>query len=190
MNEINIDAGVKLLLDRYEKCSPSDITYGRHWYMKVHDYSVILSSKYNCTVKQAAGVIATLSPRNKWQDNLKDAENVISAYSQGNDLKKVPLSSPYVKIDKCIKILQQGIDPDTILVQKSRSFYRCIFYPLTKEVCVDVWAARALEYREKWIPYKVYPQLQECYIIAADKLDIIPHVLQAIIWVNIRGKPD
>lgn len=190
MSEIDIDKGVSLLLDRYEKCSKSDITYGRHWYMQAHDFAQTLSVKYGCTLRQAAGVLATLSPRNKWKDNKIDAENVIKAWSEDKGLQFVKLSTPYVKIDKCIKILRQNIDPDTILVQKSRSFYRCIYYPLTKEVCVDVWAARALEYTERWIPYKVYPDLQKCYQIAAEKLNLIPHVLQAIIWVNIRGKHD
>lgn len=190
MSEINIEEGKNLLLERYSKCTPEEITHGRHWYMKAHDFAQELSVNFGSSLRQSAGVIACLSPRNKWADNKEDALTIIQEWGTGGFYKEQKPSSPYANMEKAIKVLEDDVDPDEILVQKSRSFYRCIYYPLTKEVCVDVWAARALNFKERWIPRKVYPQLQKCYELAAKELDILPHVLQATIWVNIRGKPD
>lgn len=185
--DFDVEEGKALLLSKYEKCTSEDRVYGRFWYLRAHDFAQTLSVNYGCSSRQSSGVIAVLSPRNKWKDNKKDAENVIKAHSEGEDLNSVKLSSPYVKVEKCIRILEKDKNPDEILVQKSRSFYRCIYYPLTKEVCVDVHAARALNFRERWIPKKVYPLLQESYQLAAEELGLHPHVLQATIWIRMRN---
>lgn len=189
--KIDINAGAKLLLDRFNSSSNEEKQQGKVWYLNAHDFAVRLSVLYGCSIRQASGVIATLSPRNKWNGNKIDAENVILAWKAGKDLNSVKLSSPYPKVEKCIKILEQNIDPDKILVQKSRSFYRCVYYPTSiTEVCVDAHSARCLNFHERWIPKPLYPKLQEAHRIAAKELGILPNVLQATTWINQRGFHD
>jgi hypothetical protein len=42
-----------------------------------------MAQRYNVTLETAAGVIAALSPNNRWERNLIDADSMIRAYSIG-----------------------------------------------------------------------------------------------------------
>ena len=50
---------------------------GANWYESAHKIALNLADNYGLTLQTAAGVIAALSPRNKWTRNVIDAENLI-----------------------------------------------------------------------------------------------------------------
>lgn len=180
---------VELLVNKWNKATLDQKRQGRTWYLKAHDFALGLAYKYEFTLTQTAGVIAALSPRNKWAENQKDAGVALTAFNEGKNIHDIKLSSTHPNRDNVIRILK-GVDPDKTLGQKSRSFYRCIFNPLTDEVCVDVWAARAVNYQEKWIAKKDYPVLQKYYQLGAKEVGTLPPIFQATIWICERGKAD
>ena len=64
----------------------ADYAEGKAWYARALTAAQRLAEDYDITVKTAAGVITALSPRNKWDRNLLDAEKIISVYvSAGAD---------------------------------------------------------------------------------------------------------
>ena len=57
-----------------------DWSEGKAWYATAHEAAQHISTLYSITTATAAGVIAALSPRNKWARNLNDAEQLISTF--------------------------------------------------------------------------------------------------------------
>lgn len=182
------------LLTIWEKVTDKQYSKGKNWYLKARDFAIILSCSANTkelNLVQTCGVVAALSPRNKWSDNQLDAVNVLKDWIEDKDLKETKLSSPYPKIENVIRILE-GVYPTKTLGQKARSFFNCIFNPLCDDVCIDSWAARAAGYNEKWISKEDYPVLQDYYREAAKSVGLghTPALFQAIIWVTYRGSAD
>lgn len=184
---VDVETGVDLVLQWWHKATPKQVKQGRTWYLAAHDEALRLAFKYGFHLQIVAGVIAALSPRNKWQDNLKDANFVLrcAANNRLGYITSNRLSSPYPNLDNVFRILA-GVNPDKTLGQKAKSFYRCIYNPLTDEVCVDTWAARAVNYTDRWIQKEHYPILQSYYSHAAEEIGTLPPVMQATVWVTIR----
>lgn len=183
---------VDRLLSKWDRCTNLQKRQGRTWYLSAHDFALGLAFTYNKTLQYTAGIIAATSPRNKWADNKKDAQRVIeyAYYHQGSvDWDVLKLSSQTPKPETINRVLS-GRNPDRSLGQKSKSFYRCIVNPLTDEVCVDHWAAKALGHTERWVSIEQYPQYQYYYQVAAEEASTIPSVFQATIWIFERGSHD
>jgi hypothetical protein len=188
---MNEEQAIENLLKIWEKKTDKQFEEGINWYPKARDFAIILSASstvVNVNLVKACGVIAALSPRNKWEDNKADALRVLHELHEGKDITKTKLSSPHPKIDNVIRILN-GVHPTKTLGQKGRSFFNCIYNPLVDDVCVDSWAARACGYTEKWISREDYPILQNYYREAAKAVGMgfTPALFQAIIWVTYRG---
>jgi hypothetical protein len=76
----------------YALASVDEIITGTHWYEHAKEAAQRLSDTYGFTESVCIGVIAALSPRNKWSRNLVDAENLIEAYNAD------PNSAQHVKV--------------------------------------------------------------------------------------------
>ena len=68
---------IQALLDL---ASVADQAEGMTWYERAYAAAVRLADQYEIKIDTAAGVIAALSPRNKWTRNLIDAENLIATF--------------------------------------------------------------------------------------------------------------
>ena len=58
-----------------------DVAQGISWYATALTAAQELAARYNIYIATACAVIAALSPRNKWERNLIDAENLINVYT-------------------------------------------------------------------------------------------------------------
>ena len=90
----------------------------------------------------AAGVISALSPRNKWEDNVRNAEALAKVYASGGtvtDLTNVPCRTTHRNKDQAIAILTTPtVSPDKLLTGvKRQEFYTCIMHPEDNDVCID-----------------------------------------------------
>jgi hypothetical protein len=182
--------------------SVADIEQGKNWYQRAYDLSVKLIHAYPVTLGQAIGVIAALSPNNKWERNCQDAESIIKAYTSGADPRLVKVCTYNNNKEKAIKILEME-SPDSEAIQEILSgqkvvaFYRCISgYKDT--VCVDghayaIWLGeRVPTTQTPSIGKALYAAITRSYILASEKSDEIvgryltPAEVQAITWVTYR----
>jgi hypothetical protein len=62
------------LLRRYQKASKNQKQAGLDWYVAAHEEGWRLAVKYRLPVKKVAGIMAALSPNNKWERNILDTE--------------------------------------------------------------------------------------------------------------------
>ena len=180
------------------QATQAQIASGKAWYSAAYAFAESLAAKHNINVLTAAGVIAALSPNNKWSRNLIDSEALIDARLAGRELPKVCTFTPN-KL-KAVAILDAVADVVTISAilagQKIIAFFRSIVN--LDGVCIDghayaIWAGKRLVLQSvpKMSP-KVFAHIQKHYRAVAKRAESIcgqaltPTELQAVTWVTYR----
>ena len=171
---------------------------GAAWYPTAHCIALELADRYEISECQAIGVIAALSPRNKWERNVHDAEALIAAYvaagAEQAQLTKVCTFG--ANKAKAIRILET-VDPTSDEVRailsgpKLKEFYTCILGQQS-EVCIDghaycIWNGGRTSLADvPAIGAKLRRQIKADYVAAASELGITPSACQAITWCAWR----
>ena len=197
--------GIKNIVAVFDLASAGEVTEGLDWYDRAHRIAERLSSIYNVDIALAAGVIAALSPNNRWERNVVDAENIIRAYIAGtnDDVMNVKVCTYGKMKAKAIKILEAGNFTDaediaTILNgQKITAFFWCIVGS-EDHVCIDghaysIWFGDRLTMKEvPNIGKRLWSNIERDYLLATDlinkrdKSDLTPFQVQAITWCAWR----
>ena len=193
MTRTNID-NIKAI---YQLATLTEKQDGINWYPAAKAIAVSLAARHGVTAAQAIGVIAALSPRNRWERNVQDADALITAYKAGGaeqaQLTKVCTFSSNKA--KAIKILESGLEvlPTALEIlsgPKLREFASCIAG--LDDVCIDghaycIWAAnRTVLADVPAIGVKLRREIKADYQAAADELGITPSACQAITWCAWR----
>jgi len=185
---------VRNILKVYRRATPEDIANGLEWYDRAKRYASIISNLSGVNLNTVVGVMAALSPNNRWERNVKDTERMVWAWVKGEDLSDFKVSCYNTMKQKAWSILEDDLtDDDDILTrlngQKIRSFYSNI-RGLT-EVTIDGHAYNiALGIRQGLtsdktnMGKKLYREMQEAYVKAAKRVGVKPHELQAITWTT------
>jgi hypothetical protein len=182
----------------------ADIFEGKEWYARAHRFGVQLIAAYDITMGQAIGVIAALSPNNKWERNCQDADKLINAYLSDHDLSLTKVCTYNTNKQKAIDILSldtESLDSEAIVSilngRKVTAFYRSIMGD-PNAVCVDGHAysvfigQRIPTTKTPSISASLYETIQRAYCLVADRsFEICGHKLtptqvQAVTWVTYR----
>jgi hypothetical protein len=185
------------ILAVYNLANVADRANGEAWYPVASSIAQTLADSYGVSYIQAVGVIAALSPRNKWERNIADAESLIKVYTVD------PESAADVKVctfgsnkQKALKILaDSNIDADGMLAilsgPKLREFASCIMGN-PEEVCIDghaysIWLGdRVTLANVPSIGVKLRRQIRADYVNAARELGISAPEVQAVTWCAWR----
>ena len=182
----------------------ADIFEGKEWYARAHRFGVQLIAAYDITMGQAIGVIAALSPNNKWERNCADADRLINAYISDHDLSLTKVCTYNTNKQKAIDILSldtESLDDEAIVSilngKKITAFYRSIMGD-PNAVCVDGHAysvfigQRIPTTKTPSISASLYETIQRAYcLVAYRSFEICGHKLsptqvQAVTWVTYR----
>ena len=170
------------ILEVYNQASKFD-RQGRNWYRNAHTECEYLACKYNLSVEVVCGIVAALSPRLKWEENIEAAERVITGKSEGIRALKT-------NVRKAESILKTG--EVKMGGPKVNNFYLNLLNPEDGEsVTIDTWAARIALGDWQWkktVNEKLYWQLADEYRAAAAEVGMLPSELQAITWESIRRR--
>ena len=176
--------------------SAHDSVTGRSWYRQALTSAIELHERYDIDVTTVCGVIAALSPRNKWSRNLIDAENLISAYTSAGieACDSVKVCTFGANKAKALRILDA--DPILDVVEgilsgpKLIEFFRCICGH--DDVCIDghaysIWFGdRITLAKVPSIGIKLRRQIKSDYLAVAANNDLTGYEVQAITWVTHR----
>ena len=77
------NTNIQAILATYDLATVAEQQNGVTWYPAAQQVAIRLADRYEISEAQAIGVIAALSPRNRWERNCLDAENLIAAYVAG-----------------------------------------------------------------------------------------------------------
>lgn len=193
---------IKNILAMYMQASPVDTQEGTVWYNNAYQICWALSDKYNLPLSTVVGVVSALSPNNKWDRNIFDAENIIHAYCMGYDYPKVCTFTG--NKDKAITILECEIDSSENICailkgNKTIAFFRGIYTNgQCDEITVDghafnIWRGMYTSLNEvPAISNKLYKAVSDAYKEAAETINNLEGTkysaaqIQAITWVTHR----
>lgn len=182
-----------------KQATQAQIASGKAWYSAAYAFAESLAAKHNINVLTAAGVIAALSPNNKWSRNLIDSEALIDAHLNGRELPKVCTFTP--NKNKAVAILDAVADVVTISAilagQKIIAFFRSIVN--LDGVCIDghayaIWVGKRIpvtqtpDLRRKGL----FDRIQAHYRAIAKRSlaicgqSLTPTEVQAVTWVTYR----
>ncbi len=186
------------ILAVFFKATDLETINGAEWYPAANHAAQIMAARYSVTLETVAGVIAALSPNNRWERNLTDADSMIRAYSMGghNAADSVKVGTYNANKTKALAILS-GDDCLQILGGlKVRAFYDCIIGG--DSVCVDghayaIWTGEYIPTtKTPKITPKLYDAISADYRLAAATINCILQAeysaaqIQAITWVAWR----
>jgi len=186
--------------------SEAEKAEGRDWYPRANRIAISISRNYaspHLSHTAAAGVLAALSPNNRWDKNVRDAEALTKVICAGGDPDSVKVSTFNRNKKKAVEILS-GEHPLNVLGGlKVRSFYLCILGH--DAVCVDghaysIWTGQRVPVtKAPSISEKLYEKIETDYRLAAEQISSITgecytaREVQAITWVvwrNMHAKAD
>ena len=204
MNTTTTTIGTRNIIAVYDLATTGERQEGIEWYNRANRVAAAIASEHGISLETAAGVIAALSPNNRWERNIVDAENVIRAYTVGGaeEAANVKVCTYGKMRDKAIQILEATsiIHHDDILNgRKITAFYRCIIGD-QEAVCIDghaysIWFGDRLTMKQvPNIGKKLYAEIVSDYVEAAWFLSgngengqsVSAYEVQAITWCAWR----
>lgn len=180
----------------------ADRAEGSDWYDRAYVAAQMISKSTGVNVNRVAGVISALSPNNRWERNLTDAENVCKVFVNGDadDVMQVKVCTYKKMLEKALLILQCddiAEIPSILNGRKIRAFYECIVGN-DDAVVVDghaysIWVGERLTMKQvPNIGVKLYANITADYIQATKEINakfnmnLKPFQVQAITWVAWR----
>lgn len=160
----------------FNSASVETIYQGSVWYTEAQQYAHELAITYDIPLEVAASVIASFSPRNRWAHNVFLAAEFLA----GN-----PVATLGNNIRMATKSLEKGFD--ALKGQKTNAFARNIAGDLNA-VTIDTWMIKAANLdNSKGVNKTQYNSLSVAITNVANMYRIPPAVMQAIIWIYVRG---
>lgn len=176
----------KNLEHAFNNATTQDIEEGLTWYEQANEFCERIANKYNVEPFTVASVVSALSPRNKWDKNLLDAELVIKNHQKGISPEKTSVSTFHRNKFKAFAILDgtESITPES---QKTYAFVKNISELSSDFVTVDVWHLRACFGKTMAsVGNLAYKQLENITKELAKESGFTPYQYQAIVWGYVR----
>ena len=134
------------IVARFTLATSQEVQLGCDWYPSALKIATRIADKYGLRVETVSGVIAALSPSNRWERNIYDAEALIKVWRAGATRDEVlDKDNPIIRVctylnqkTKAWDILTTS-DPvvDILKGVKTIEFFNCITNPLLDDVCID-----------------------------------------------------
>lgn len=205
MTYSQLSHNARQIVARFSLATSQEVQLGCDWYPSALKIATRIADKYDLRVETVAGVISALSPSNKWERNVYDAENFIKVWHAGASEEQVlHPKKPIIKVCtyrkqkiKAWDILTRDIPIVEILSgAKTIEFFNCITNPLLDDVCIDghaysVWLGdRVVLDKVPNIQGKIRQTIKQDYRDATafinDELDedYSTATIQAVTWVT------
>lgn len=185
---------VENLRSLYDRATPDELRAGLDWYRTAHSIAREIGAELGATVETGAAILAALSPRCDWSDNVEDARRVARGEST--------VRATRANADKA-RAIANGAPISSTLVKarggfKVRAFYACILDPESPAapVCIDSHGIGAAigrtptdaEANVAFSRRPFYARLARAFDAARPE-NLPAREFQAIVWVVWRAIP-
>ena len=178
----------------FNLATDEQIKDGKRWYKESNEFCQEVAKEYNTDPLKVASVVSALSPRNRWEQNLKDAKKVFQAISEGKEANDIKVCTFNKNKFKAFELAKGNIfiTEDS---PKTFNFVRNIAHLCPASVTVDIWHLRACLKQFKSIGNAqigkvAYNQIKALTIKKAHKLGLTGFEYQAIIWITAQNNID
>ena len=186
----------------FTQATTLEVERGCNWYPEAHQVAYKLGKRYNLYTDQVVGVIAALSPRNKWERNIQDAESILKAWTHGleEDVLAVKCATFNNNKRKALDVLLGNHESihHALNGLKMIEFFNCIAQPDVDDVCIDghaysIWMGVRLPLKDvPAISPKLRGQIKSDYQDAKAFINAelgekyLTSQIQAITWVTYK----
>jgi len=183
------------IIKTFNQANASELDHGTTWYADAKDAAQVIADKYQLPLHIVIGVIAALSPTNKWELNLRNADDMCRIFTQGGYVEDTKPSTYKTMRDKAWSILQSmphDLDGVVFILNgpKISDFAQCI---AGEDICVidgHAWCIANDDRRTMQevpnIGKKLRLELQQAYSKAGKKHNMTAYQMQAATWVAWR----
>lgn len=181
--------GLQNIINIYNDLEPEEKEYWGKWYKNAKLDVEELATKYNVPFPIMAGVVACMSPGNKWSSNLVAADRLFYNISNPSDARKI--NSYGRDIKKALKIIQTG-DLSNATGPKVSVFLKSLLNPqaVENEIVLDSHAINIWRGEKRKIKGSKMPTIAEReqiindYKKASEILGVSLQALQACTWYS------
>ena len=177
----------------FEQATEDELNHGLTWYNEAKQECQVMADKYQLPLRIVVGVVAALSPTNRWSRNLIDASNMLKVYTDGGYVESTSPCTYKTMRDKAWSILQTNphSDDDVLFILKGpkiSDFFACI---MGHDVCVidgHAWCIANNDRRTMQevpnIGKKLRCNIQAAYSEAGKEKGLTAFQMQATTWVT------
>jgi len=174
----------------FNLASNEQINQGIDWYKIENKEATKIAKKYNLDVYKVAQVISALSPRNKWKQNIKDANKLCEAYVLGLHPTDIKVCTFHSNKFKAFNILASNVQITNNSL-KTFNFVNNIAYLNNDFLTIDIWHLRAcfnnmIKINNASIGKLAYEQIKQLTLKKAAKLGLKGFEFQAILWLSAQ----
>lgn len=181
------------LTARYKSADSATRRSGRVWYSEAQTFVRKMSKKYGISRYKVAGVTARLSPKNRWEQNKKDAEAMLAAFVAGEPVTSVTVCNTHTNRKLAWEILTDERDA-LATSPKVHSFAMNVGLQSPDHITIDSWHIRACLTKPgdgvvktiDSITEKQYRRIEAITAELAGKARMKGFQYQAIIWLAIK----
>lgn len=190
---------VENILTVFQLATPEEIEHGVTWYASAHCQCLDISENLDLPLNVVVGVVAALSPNNKWERNVDNARDLCTAYINGDSMESVKVSTYGKMKEKAWSILESNPTYDeTITIlngQKIVCFYQNIMGENTCTVdghAYNIYHASRQSLTGSISIGKIeYHLIQDAYRKAGQSVlvhgrELMAYEMQAVTWVAWR----
>lgn len=177
----------------FAAATPNEHEHGLTWYQDAQDACQAMADKHQLPLVVVVGVVAALSPTNRWERNLVDADNMLECFVAGGYVEDTTPCTYKAMRDKAWRILEGGVGQSIEAIAKTLNgpkitdFFLCI---MGQDVCVidgHAWCIANADRRTMQevpsIGKKLRKELQAAYSKAGKKHGMTAYQMQAATWV-------
>lgn len=163
------------------------------WYQEARDYCEDLSNEYQIPLRVVVGILASLSPKKRWELNKKMTETFLECQECKHTTTQAKKAHTIYMMSKVNPLPKDIVQDSHIMLllggEKTKAFYHNIMYPQTSGyVTLDAHMLKIFNKGNLKITKNQYQALSNYFIQKAHKYQIPVSALQARLWVAIRGK--
>jgi len=191
---------VENILSVYRMATPEEKRDGIVWYVEAFADCKRIALDLSVATHIVVGVVAALSPNNKWDRNVMNARDLIQGFLNGGHIESIKVSTYHAMKNKAWSILDKMPDEDGVSLilngQKITSFYRNI---MGHDTCTVDGHAKNIYYGVRHgltenktnVGKREYFEISKAYVEAGKKVRVNGRSLkafeiQAITWVVWR----
>lgn len=167
---------------------------GAAWYTVAKHEAQKIADRYELPLHIVVGVVAALSPTNKWERNVIDADALCAAYVGGDYMESVKVCTYKTMKEKAWGILSSNGDREAtrgmLKGPKITDFFDCILGVDTCVIDGHAWCIANGERRTMQevpnIGKALRESLQQAYRDVGKQADLPAYVVQAVTWLAWR----
>lgn len=174
-------------LDGYfNNASKEDIESWLLRYKDAYEKCVSIAKLYNTDTFTVASVVSALSPRNKWEQNMRDTVTVFDAVYSWKSATDVKVSTFHKNKFKAFAIAKREVEitPNS---KKTYAFVNNIAHLSQVHITIDVRHARACFWKDALVNGLAYDQIAKLTLRKAQKLGLKWYEYQAIVWNSVKS---